>query len=146
MSEARGNEINGYVKLGKIGKGSYGKIYKVSRDGLILALKRVDMTNLSPQEQTDTLNEVSLMAQLDNEHIVRFYDAFMDNNSMYIAMELLSGGDLGNIIHRAQKEGSYIEEDTIWQLLVESCCGLKYLHDRRMLHRDLKPQNIMLDA
>jgi len=92
------------------------------------------------------LNEVSLMAQLDNEHIVRFYDAFMDSNSMYIAMELLSGGDLGHIIHKAQKTGTLISEDLIWQLLVESCCGLKYLHDRRMLHRDLKPQNIMLDA
>jgi len=143
---ANANTVNGYVKLGKIGKGSYGKIYKVSRDGHILALKRVDMTNLSPQEQTDTLNEVSLMAQLDNEHIVRFYDAFMDNNSMYIAMELLSGGDLGHIIHKAQKQNVLIEEETVWQFLVECCCGLKYLHDRRMLHRDLKPQNIMLDA
>jgi len=138
--------VNGYHIQSKIGKGSYGKIYKVTRDGLTLALKRVDMTNLMAQEQTDTLNEVSLMAQLDNEHIVRFYDAFMENNSMYIAMELLSGGDLGNIIHKAQKANTLIDEEVVWPLLVESCCGLKYLHDRRMLHRDLKPQNIMLDS
>jgi len=146
MEGGKVTDVNGYLIQSKIGKGSYGKIYKVSRDGIVLALKRVDMTNLSPQEQTDTLNEVSLMAQLDNEHIVRFYDAFMDNNSMYIAMELLSGGDLGNIIHRAQKARTLIDEDAVWPLLVESCCGLKYLHDRRMLHRDLKPQNIMLDS
>lgn len=137
-----------YNLIEKIGKGSYGKIFKAQRkrDGLVLALKRIDVANLSAPEQTDTLNEVSLMAQLEHEHIVRFYDAFMEDNAIFIAMELIEGGDLGAVIDHHKVLRTYVDEAEIWQYLVEACCGLKYLHDRRMLHRDLKPQNIMLTA
>lgn len=137
-----------YNVIEKIGKGSYGKIFKAQRkrDGEVLALKRIDVANLSAPEQTDTLNEVRLMAQLEHEHIVRFYDAFMEDNAIWIAMELIEGGDLGAVIDNHKMLRTYVDEAEIWQYLVEACCGLKYLHDRRMLHRDLKPQNIMLTA
>ena len=137
-----------YNVIEKIGKGSYGKIFKAQRkrDGEVLALKRIDVANLSAPEQTDTLNEVRLMGQLEHEHIVRFYDAFMEDNAIWIAMELIEGGDLGAVIDNHKVQRTYVDEAEIWQYLVEACCGLKYLHDRRMLHRDLKPQNIMLTA
>ena len=137
-----------YDTIETIGRGSYGKIFKAQRkqDGLVLALKRIDVVNLSAPEQTDTLHEASLMGQLEHEHIVRFYDAFMDDNAIYIAMELIEGGDLGTVIDNHKVQRTYVDEAEIWQYLVEACCGLKYLHDQRILHRDLKPQNIMLTA
>eukprot|EP00657_Telonema_sp_P-1_P000785 TRINITY_DN11530_c0_g1_i1.p1 TRINITY_DN11530_c0_g1~~TRINITY_DN11530_c0_g1_i1.p1 ORF type:complete len:104 (-),score=34.60 TRINITY_DN11530_c0_g1_i1:82-393(-) len=65
---------------------------------------------------------------------------------MCIVMEYADGGDLSDQIEHARKAGRYISEDAILNWFVQICMGLKHCHDRKILHRDLKSQNIFLTS
>ena len=137
-----------YVSAEKIGGGGYGKIYRAQRrkDGVVVAVKKVDLSRITPLEQNDALGEVLLTKQLSHPHVVAFFDCFLDGGSLFIEMEYLGGGDLDQLVKRHAARGDYVAEETIWRLCAEMTEGLKYLHDLTILHRDLKPSNIMLDA
>jgi len=137
-----------YVQGQEIGHGSYGCIFSGKRrqDHAPVAIKFVNVEDLGPEDQNDTFHEVMILSQIQHDYIVRFYDAFMQDNYVITCMEYISGGDLGDVISRARKDGHYINEDEIWRYAAQMCLGLQYLHDRRIVHRDLKPQNVMLDS
>ena len=136
-----------YVSAEKIGGGGYGKIYRAQRrkDGVVVAVKKVDLSRITPLEQNDALGEVLLTKQLSHPHVVAFFDCFLDGGSLFIEMEYLGGGDLDQLVKRHAARGDYVAEETIWRLCAEMTEGLKYLHDLTILHRDLKPQNLLIN-
>ena len=130
-----------------LGSGTYGKVYKVRRrsDGLVAVLKRVPLEGLSEWEQLDTLNESRVMSQLRHERVIDYLESFMEEGHLNIVMEFAEGGDLSHLIQHQQKEGRLLDEDTVWKYLIQIAEGLQCLHDQRILHRDIKGQNIFLD-
>lgn len=152
--EKKGNEskqptmLSAYDLLETIGKGSYGKIIKARRksDGQIVVVKKVALDRLTPQEQNDTLNEMKLMEQLDHPNIVKFYDAFLENQTVVIVMEFLEGGDLSRPVKLRAPTQDFLAEEVIWKYCAEIAVGLKYLHDRRIIHRDIKLSNMLVDT
>jgi len=60
-------------------------------------------------------------------------------------MELCKGGDVLKKIEMNKKHNSYLKEETIWRYLINLICGLKSLHDRKIVHRDIKCANLFLD-
>ena len=60
-------------------------------------------------------------------------------------MELCKGGDVLKKIEMNKKINSYLKEETIWRYLINLFCGLKSLHDRKIVHRDIKCANLFLD-
>ena len=137
--------MDGFIMLKRLGKGSFGIVYKVKRkqDNKIYALKRVESSQ-------DNLNEVRLLASLNHPNIVKFYDAFPFYKSgtriinLSIIMEYAGGGDLTKLINSYKLKQKYISEKRIWKYTYQIASALEHLHRHDILHRDLKAANCFL--
>ena len=104
------------------------------------------MVGISEQEEREILNETSCMMQLSHPHIISYVGSFLERGSLHIVMEFASGGDLQCLIRRHVQTGDFIIEDRLWKFLIQLTQGLQHAHSRRILHRDIKAQNVFLDA
>ena len=135
--------------LGKIlGKGSYGSVRIVERkeDHKIYAMKSVVINVLTEKEKLNSFNEVRLLASLNHQNIIDYKESFFDeiSKTLYIVMEYADDGDLKSKISEILKNHLFFEESTIWNVLIQTLEGLKYLHKNNIIHRDLKSANIFL--
>ena len=119
---------------------SPGRVYKARQraSNAICVIKQILMAGLREKERGDAINEAEVLSQMDHPHIIRYIDSFYEKDMINIVMEYAEKGDLGQRIKA--RAGSPMDEEEIWHHLIQTCQGLVYLHDRRILHRDLKPQ------
>mmetsp|Transcript_77417 Transcript_77417/g.227031 ORF Transcript_77417/g.227031 Transcript_77417/m.227031 type:complete len:486 (-) Transcript_77417:168-1625(-) len=140
--------LDDFKQLALLGEGAYSAVYKVQRlaDGEIYALKKVKLPSLSDKEKQNALNEVRLLASVQDKFIIAYKEAFFDDQTrcLCIVTECADGGDLMQQIVKCQKERSHLKEVDVWRYLNGMCTGLKALHDMRILHRDLKCANVFL--
>ena len=140
--------MNGFQILNKIGEGSFSTVLKVQRkkDGIIYALKRVKFAKLSDKEKSNALNEIRILASINNKNIISYKEAFFDENdsSLDIVMEYADKGDLFQLITEHKKTKTHFSEEEIWSTLIQLLNGLKSLHELNILHRDLKSANVFL--
>ena len=136
------------IIINKIGEGAYSTVYKVKRlvDGNVYALKKVKLLNLSEKEKLNALNEVRILASVKSNFVISYKEAFFDipSETLNIVMEFADDGDIASKIKNNIKKRLVFEEDTIWNWLIQILQGLKYLHDSKIMHRDLKCANIFL--
>ena len=138
-----------FAVLGRLGSGSYGTVFKVRRkaDGQVYVSKAIRIAELAYKEQMDAIKEVQLLAEMDSPFIVRYYDSFVDGDSLHIVMEHCERGDLSRHLRRAGERGAKgLAERHVWSVLVQIALGLHYLHSKRILHRDMKSANVFLTA
>ncbi|CAO2611611.1 Serine/threonine-protein kinase Nek5, partial [Lemmus lemmus] len=123
-----------------IGEGTYGKVYlaKHKTESNQCVIKEIDFT----KEKEASKKEVVLLAQMRHPNIVTFFGSFQENSRLFIVMEYCDGGDLMQRIRR--QRGVLFSEDQILCWFVQISLGLKHIHDRKILHRDIKSQNIFL--
>ncbi len=135
-----------FTRLKKLGAGSYGSVYKVRRekDGEIYALKEVNLRALSAREREDAVNEIRLLASMHHHNVVRYCEAFVEKDNLYIVLEFAKHGDLAGIIKKQQEKRTYFTEKQVMTFFVQTCLALQYLHKHKILHRDLKPGNIFV--
>nr|XP_036854769.1 serine/threonine-protein kinase Nek1 isoform X8 [Manis javanica] len=133
-----------YVRLQKIGEGSFGKaiLVKSTEDGRQYVIKEINISRMSSKEREESRREVAVLANMKHPNIVQYRESFEENGSLYIVMDYCEGGDLYKRIN-AQK-GIFFQEDQILDWFVQICLALKHVHDRKILHRDIKSQNIFL--
>nr|XP_012312653.1 serine/threonine-protein kinase Nek1 isoform X5 [Aotus nancymaae] len=133
-----------YVRLQKIGEGSFGKaiLVKSTEDGRQYVIKEINISGMSSKEREESRREVAVLANMKHPNIVQYRESFEENGSLYIVMDYCEGGDLFKRIN-AQK-GVLFQEDQILDWFVQICLALKHVHDRKILHRDIKSQNIFL--
>ena len=136
-----------YQKLQQIGSGTYGDIWKVQRktDHKIFVLKNVTLVNLTQQQIKLSMGEVEAMKKICHPNIIKFYESCMEGRSINIIMEHAPYGDLSCMIEQARSRGCYLNEKSLWEYLIQISEGLEYLHKEKILHRDIKAQNIFLD-
>ena len=131
-----------------LGKGSFGSVYLVTRkeDQKIYALKSVIMDKLNKKEQENSVNEVRILASVNHPNVIGYKEAFWDdqNNTLNIVMEYADEGDLQTKIQNMKKNGGFFDEQLIWSYSIQMIEGLKALHDKKIMHRDLKSANIFL--
>ena len=140
--------LSDFEILKKIGKGSFGSVYLVKRkkDSKIYALKSVILSNLPKNQQESSVNEVRILASVHHQNVISYKEAFWDDNtsSLNIVMEYADDGDLYTKIKKMKEEKIFFEEKTIWDYTIQIIQGLKALHDKNIMHRDLKSENIFL--
>ena len=131
-----------------LGKGSFGSVYLVRRkeDNKIYALKSVILEKLNKKEQQNSVNEVRILASVNHPNVIGYKEAFWDDsqNTLNIVMEFADDGDLQTKITKMRKEGGMFQESLIWSYSIQMIEGLKALHDKKIMHRDLKSANIFL--
>mmetsp|Transcript_120159 Transcript_120159/g.340109 ORF Transcript_120159/g.340109 Transcript_120159/m.340109 type:complete len:493 (+) Transcript_120159:134-1612(+) len=142
--------LSDFKQLARLGEGAFSVVYKVQRlaDNGIYALKMVKLPSLKDKEKQNALNEVRLLASVQHEHIIAYKEAFFDEKfrCLCIVTEFADKGDLFQQIAKCQKERSRLPENSVWCYLSGMCRGLKALHDKKILHRDLKCANVFLTA
>ncbi|XP_069711869.1 serine/threonine-protein kinase Nek1 isoform X1 [Phaenicophaeus curvirostris] len=133
-----------YIKVRKIGEGSFGKAFlvKAKENGQQYVIKEINISKMSNKEREESRREVAVLANMKHPNIVLYRESFEENGCLYIVMDYCEGGDLFKRIN-AQK-GILFSEDQILDWFVQICLALKHIHDRKILHRDIKSQNIFL--
>merc|ERR1719253_1651089 len=104
------------------------------------------MSRMDSKQRKDATNEVKVLASLKHPYIVSYRESFTENRSLAIVMDYADGGDLHERISRTRKAMKTFSEDKIVRWFTEATLALKYMHDKHVLHRDLKSQNLFLTS
>ena len=141
-------QVPGFTIIKQLGKGSYGTVYKVKRvsDGNSYALKMVDLTSMNQRQREEAVNEIRIMASITSPFIIGFHEATIQDHKLCIVTDYAKLGDLSNLIARRKLKRRPFKEDVIWRFMLQVLEGLRVLHDRGIVHRDLKSANILLSA
>ncbi|EGG23873.1 putative protein serine/threonine kinase [Cavenderia fasciculata] len=139
-------ELDKYIDIKVIGKGSFGscKLVKRKVDGMALVMKQINVLDMSPREREDAMNEVNVLAMLDHENIIAYYDSFIVNGTLHILMEYANAGDIHREIKERTIKKQHFTEAEILRFFSQLCLAVQFLHQKNILHRDLKTQNIFL--
>lgn len=136
-----------WKKVKVLGKGSFGEAFlieTVSSPSTQAVCKLVHLAAMKQDEQREALNEVKVLSQLRHPNIVQYIGSFQADGHLHILMEYCNGGDVDQLIKKFKTLGNFMEEDLLASLFIQICSALRYLHERRILHRDLKSQNVFL--
>lgn len=134
-----------YEHSKNIGNGMFGQVvlanHKIEQKPY--AIKRINFKDINEKDRDNIENEVRLLQDLKHPNIVSYKDSFCDRENFYnIVMIYCEGGDFYNKIRNAK--GKHFPENDIIDWIVQLGLALSYIHDKKILHRDLKTQNIFL--
>ncbi|THU83323.1 Pkinase-domain-containing protein [Dendrothele bispora CBS 962.96] len=131
-----------YSKIKKVGQGASGHVYvaKTLATGKKVAIKEMDLSHQPRKELI--VNEILVMKESQHPNIVNFLESYLVKaTELWVVMEYMEGGALTDII-----ENNTLEEDQISSICLETCKGLGHLHSQSIIHRDIKSDNVLLDA
>ncbi|KAG0044101.1 Cyclin-dependent kinase 3 [Gryganskiella cystojenkinii] len=136
-----------YQKLEKIGEGTYGVVYKATEraTGRTVAMKKIRLENEDEGVPSTAIREISLLKELKHDHVVQLLDIIHDDNRLYLVFEFLDL-DLKKYMDTLPTTTiTGLPLDQVKEYLYQLIKGVEYCHARRILHRDLKPQNLLID-
>lgn len=134
---------------GWIGAGGMGQVYRavhpeLGREQALKMLPPERVTNA--QAMSRFKREIRAVGQLNHPSIVTVYDAGQVDGTPYLTMELIDGQSLSEVVRDARREGGNIEVATACRLIADAAEGIQHAHENGVLHRDIKPGNLMLDS
>ncbi|XP_040217776.1 STE20-like serine/threonine-protein kinase isoform X3 [Rana temporaria] len=127
--------------IGELGDGAFGKVYKAQNKetGILAAAKVIDTK--SEDELEDYMVEIEILASCDHPHIVKLLDAFYYENNLWILIEFCAGGAVDAVMLELERA---LTEPQIRVVCKQTLEALVYLHEAKIIHRDLKAGNILL--
>jgi len=142
--------LNGRVKwnlgpyriLDAIGQGGMGQVFQAEHTIMrrLVAIKVLPLSKSTPEAIQSFRREVQAQAQLDHENLVRAYDAGQDGNVHYLVTEFVPGLDLRKFIKRHGK----LDMHSAAAIISQAARGLEHAHSRGLIHRDVKPGNLLV--
>ncbi len=125
-----------------IGQGGMGQVFKAVHTvmGRQCAIKVLPLNKSTPEAIENFRREIRTQAQLDHPHLVRAYDAGHDGNVHYLVTEYIPGTDLRQFVRR---QGPLSMQQAA-NVIVQAAQGLEHAHQRGLIHRDVKPGNILV--
>lgn len=135
-----------------LGKGNYGHVYKVKyKDDKYYALKKIVENPDDSNQKKNIMRELNIMSNIDHPNIEKFYGGFTDNfpseknNCYFFCLEFIDGKNLNDMILRCKAKNEHINQGLIVLILKGILEGLDYLHKKNIYHRDITPDNIMIE-
>ncbi|KAL4622033.1 hypothetical protein ACB092_06G268000 [Castanea dentata] len=134
--------VGDYILGPRIGSGSFAVVWKSKHrhSGVEVAVKEIDKKQLSPKVSENLLKEISILSTIDHPNIIRLFEAIETKDRIYLVLEYCDGGDLAAYINKHGKVSEAIARHFMRQL----AAGLQVLQEKHLIHRDLKPQNLLL--
>ncbi|KAI8331733.1 kinase-like domain-containing protein [Chlamydoabsidia padenii] len=137
-------DLTHFTLLRSVGKGAFGKVRVVQHKGTnqLYALKYINKAKCIKMHAVENIiSERRLLESIEHPLIVNLRYAFQDDEHMFLALDIMAGGDARYHMDRM----GVMSEDCVRFYAAEISLGLHYLHQKKIVHRDLKPDNILLD-
>ena len=135
-----------FTKVKNIGKGNMGAcaLARNNEDGRYYVIKQVDLAKLNKKERQQSLNEAKVLSSLRHANVINYVDSFLARKSdhLCIVMEYADGGDLSAKVKHSH--GANFPQDQVLDWFIQCALALHYIHGKKILHRDVKTQNIFL--
>lgn len=138
-------DIDAFAPIQLIGKGSFGEVYLVKKKntGKYYAMKIISKRLIIGQNIAKYIyTEKNVQSGLKHPFIVRLYCSFQSKNYLFMVMDYCGGGDLGHILQREK----HLPESAARIYIAEILLAISELHNREIIYRDLKPDNVVLDS
>ena len=135
--------MENYDVIKQLGKGGYGKVYEIrsKKTGEIRACKHLSKLNIKNLEKFK--REIEILKKMDHPNIIKLYEVFESERSLYLVMEECKGGEVfDKIVERIQAKQMYSEKDAA-NIIQQVMSCIQYCHNHNICHRDLKPENLL---
>lgn len=134
--------VGDYILGPRIGSGSFAVVWRSRHrnSGLEVAIKEIDKTQLSSKVRDNLIKEISILSTIHHPNIIQLFEAIQTNDRIYLVLEYCGGGDLSAYIQRYGR----VSESVARHFMRQLAAGLQVLQEKNLIHRDLKPQNLLL--
>jgi calcium-dependent protein kinase len=135
--------LDNYEVIKQLGKGGYGKVYEVKnkKSGAIRACKHLSKLSIKNLEKFQ--REIEILIKSDHPNIIKLYEIFESQRSLYLIMEECKGGEVfDRIIEHIQSKKMYSEKEAA-NMFLQVMSSIEYCHNNGICHRDLKPENLL---
>lgn len=142
MADRVGQQLGNYRLIRLLGRGGFAEVYlgehlRLSTQAAIKVLH----TSLEAHDVEGFLREAKTVAGLKHPHIVRVFDFDVENHTPFLVMDYLPNGN----VRRSYPKGTLLPPQTIVSYVTQVASALQYAHDEKLIHRDVKPENMLLD-
>ena len=136
-----------YKVIKLLGEGSFGKAFLCENQStnLTCVIKQIVVEGMSDKEKEDVFNEAAILGKLDHQNIIKLFEVFdskVPKHTLNIVTEYADGGDLAEKI-KSQNNKPFTEQE-ILDYFTQICLALKHIHEKKIIHRDLKSGNVFL--
>ena len=134
------DSLENYQKIKRIGKGSYGSVYKVMKKNtnIIRAMKVIPKNFQKDNQEIE--REINILKNLDHPNVMKIYEFLEDESNYYLIQEFCDGGDLDTILNGKKVYCEFLVKFIMYQVLL----AINYLHSNNIVHQDIKKKNISI--
>jgi serine/threonine protein kinase len=146
--ELIGTTLGNYRILGPLGQGGMARVYRAHQENLDreVAVKVLPPWYAADRSFVERFNlEAKLVARLSHSNIVMVHDAGEQNGHIYIVMQLIDGGTMKQRLDQLQAQGQTMDVVEANQIFKQIASALTYAHEKGIIHRDIKPVNVLMD-
>ena len=141
-------KVNNFILFKELGRGAFGEVYLSTDDNLdeLTAVKVINRKKLSPIQKNKLLIQLEVLSKLNHKNVTKILDKQKTSNNFYIEMEYSNGPNLYEYVkHYKKKYGKCLNEETVQKLVKQIASGLEYLHKNKIIHRDIKLENLIIN-
>ena len=144
VKQGNGDPYTKYELISYLGEGGYGKVYRVKHriTGTHRAMKIIHVKSTSGDHEKKISKEINILKDLDHPNIMKVFEFFCSQNTIFIINELCTGGELFDKIIEVKHFSENVAADIMRQLF----SAVNFCHEHGVIHRDLKPENILIET
>ena len=136
----KGDKLSNYEKIKRIGRGSYGAVFKVmNKNTQVIRAMKVIPKNFQ-KDNDEILREINILKHLDHPNVMKIFEFLEDEKNYYLIQEFCDGGDLDTILDGGKIYCEFLVKFIMYQVLL----AINYLHSNNIVHQDIKKKNITI--